>query len=606
MTARSRRSLYSLRNSNPSVPRRRSQKQCSRLDQAIELASSRYHSLLHHTSDAVFLIDPDSGQPLEINPEGEKILGYSQSQLQTLKLSDIFASREKRRYLSLLGRTLRDGEAQEQNLRMRRKDGSKRSIHVRARLLHLGGETLVLGILRDLTGTRQTQERLLQKNLNLQLLNRIVHQVSGDLDLDTMLENILTTLLSTFEADGGGVYLKASESKELELCAEQGIDPELRAQIACVLPGQGLIGRTASTGQPRFSTQLSKDPRLLHPAVIARGWRSFQAVPLIARGETLGVLFFFYLRERILTREEVELLLNIGRQAGSAVERAELFETIKLQHQVAEAGHRELARLERMKTNFLAMASHELRTPTTCVLAGAELLKEKLDETQNPEASKILRVIHEGGLRLQHIITETLEVARIESRGLELHPQRINLPELLTQVCLQSRKNMDERGLRLIQGPTACPPTLRADPHHLHRTLNRLLENALKATPTGGEIHLGARMIREQELETRAQILERFRPGFLVPGRKREFVCIELRDTGIGIEAEEQLRIFDKFYEIGDFTQHYSSRTAFGGKGVGLGLSLVRGVIEAHDGMVWMEPPADGGPGSCFHLLLPL
>ncbi len=102
--------------------------------------------------------------------------------------------------------------------------------------------------------------------------------------------------------------------------------------------------------------------------------------------------------------------------------------------------------------------------------------------------------------------------------------------------------------------------------------------------------------------------LNPFAPAFFSSPPKVPFLQVTVRDTGIGIEPEEQVRIFDKFYEVGDIASHFTSQTRFGGKGVGLGLTLVKGVVEAHGGLVWVESPGTpgGGGGSAFHVLLPL
>jgi len=574
--------------------------------QAAEQASRRYHSLLHQTTDAVFLIDPASGQPLEINPQAERILGYGSGELSGLKLEELFTEKEKRRYLRLLSRTRRQGEGKEYNLQIRRKDGRKRTLHVNARRLELGSRSAILGVLRDVTGARQTEKKLRQKNLNLQLLNQIVHQVSGEPELSPMLQGILEAVLDTFEADGGGIYLRDPGSHQLDLAARKGISGTLARSIRTLAPGKGLVGRTAATGHPRFASELRHDPRLLHPEVLLEGWRSFQAVPLLSRGHSLGVLFFFYRGERILAREEMQLLLNIGRQAGAAVERAELFETVRRQHHLSESAHRELARIEKMKSSFLAMASHELRTPTTCVLAGAQLLEEKLGAEAPPEFKDILNVILQGGERLEQITGELLEVARIESASLELDLEPVDLPELFGEIGEELQPALRQRNLQLSTDPAPRAPDLRADRRQLKRTLERLLENAIKATRDGGEIHLAAALLTAAELEPDKPSLELFRPDFARLNAHRRLLRIDVRDTGIGIAPDERLRIFDKFYEIGDFIHHSSSRTAFGGKGVGLGLALVRGLVEAHEGAVWVQDPPDDRGGSLFSILLPL
>ena len=146
---------------------------------------------------------------------------------------------------------------------------------------------------------------------------------------------------------------------------------------------------------------------------------------------------------------------------------------------------------------------------------------------------------------------------------------------------------------------------LHGDAHHLKRAIGRLLENALKFCPDGGWVRISGRTCAREEVAGRAERLkpfsEHFFSGVLAGGYLEMAIC----DNGVGLGEEELVRVFDKFHEVGDISGHSSSRASFGGKGVGLGLTLVKGVIETHEGLVWAE---SAGPqqGSCFHALLPL
>lgn len=165
----------------------------------------------------------------------------------------------------------------------------------------------------------------------------------------------------------------------------------------------------------------------------------------------------------------------------------------------------------------------------------------------------------------------------------------------------------EERGLIL---DLAEFPSLEmlGDRHHLKRTFKRLLENAAKFTPKGGRIDVRAQRKSPFEIRRREKELRPFSPAFFEALSAPGFGQITIRDSGVGIDADEQVRIFDKFYEVGDITEHFTSQTRFGGKRVGLGLTLVKGMVEAHGGMVWVESPGTGdqGAGSAFHVLLPL
>lgn len=600
------------------------------LRSARQLAERRSRHLLDNAGDAIFFIDPETGSLLEVNRQAEELLGYSPAEIRGLSLSDIFPGPQRRRYLRLVRTVLDNGYGEDHTLQFRRKDGGFFIGAVHARLGDLGASKVVHGVLRDITEIKRIERELRQKNQELTLVNEIARQVSGNHDLPAMLGEVLAMTVQASAAAGGGIYLR-NDDGSLRLTVHQGIDESLLADLEHILPGGGIAGRVAATGQARSSADLQKDRRLRSQAVREAGWRAFQAVPLVASGNPLGVLFLFSLERRIVRREELNLLLSIGRQVGTAVQGTQLFESLQWQYRLTrasnrelkqsrhkleenlsrlEATNRELERLDRMKSNFLALASHELRTPLTYVLSGAELLQSTLAGRLAADEDRILAAIRQGGKRLDAIIQDLLEAARIESQSLYLARETVDLPAIIAEVGNNFKPVFEQRKLayRMLDFPS--PIALYGDTHHLQKTFQRLLENAVKFTPEGGRIEIGAAIRRADELRPAEPKLRPFSSSFFRNLTAEQLLQVTVRDSGVGIDQEEQPRIFDRFYEIGHIAEHFTSQTRFGGKGVGLGLSLVKGMVEAHGGMVWVESGGtagkSGGGGSAFHVLLPL
>jgi PAS domain S-box-containing protein len=601
-----------------------------RLAQAV--AERRSRQLLDNAGDAIFFIDPENGSLLELNRQAEELLGYKATEIHALSLSVLFPGHQHRRYLRLVRNVLDNGYGEDDNLLFRRKDGELFIGAVHARLGELGASKVVHGVLRNITEIKRIERELRQKNQDLTLVNEIARQVSGNRDLKVMLREVLARTVQASSAAGGGVYLANDDGNSLQLTVHQGIAEPLLADLEHITAGAGIAGRVAATGQARSSADLQKDRRLRSQAALAAGWRAFQAVPLVAGGSTLGVLFLFSLERRIMRREELNLLLSIGRQVGTAVQSAQLFESLQWQYRLTRASNRELKqsrrkleenlsrleetnreleRLDRMKSNFLAMASHELRTPLTYVLSGAELLKSSLAGRLSAEEERVADAIRQGGKRLDGIVQDLLEAARIESQSLYLAREPVDLPAIIAEVGISFRPVFEQRGLvyRMLDFPS--PIELCGDTHHLRKTFQRLLENAVKFTPEGGEIEIGARLRTAAELKPHEPTLCPFSASFFRNLTAAQLLQVTVRDSGVGIDPEEQPRVFDRFYEIGRIAEHFTSQTRFGGKGVGLGLSLVKGMVEAHGGMVWVESAGTtggtrGAGGSAFHVLLPL
>ncbi len=600
------------------------------LRNALEGSESRYRHLLDNAGDAMFFIDPQTGALQEVNRQAEELLGYSAGEIRALSLSVLFPGRERRRYLRLVKKVMSLGYGEESNLLFRCKSGRLFTGAVHARLGRLGEQQVVHGVVRDVTEIKRIEQELRQKNRDLTLVNRIAHRAAASSDLEGTLQTILEEVVTNFNADGGGIYLLRHEGTDLELLVHLGIEEQILEELRHLGPDQGVAGLVATTGRPRSSANLHKDRRLHSKAVRQARWRGFQAVPLVASETTMGVLFVFSRSQHLFSRDEVDLLVAIGRQVGTTVKSADLFDALHWQYRLTEASNRELEfsrqklrenlvqleeanreleKLDLLKSNFLTLASHELRTPLTYVLSGAELLEASLGNRLQNDEQKVLNAVQEGGKRLEAIVNDLLEVARIEAQSTGMSRETVNLPLILEDIEREFQPVLAQRQLSLSATVTAppAPLELHGDTQHLARSIRRLVENAVKFTPEGGEIEISCSLLEPEQVRLMEPALQPFGPAFFDRFPPRRFIQLSVCDNGIGISPDEQLRIFDKFYEIGNMSNHYTSKTRFGGKGVGLGLALVKGTAEAHGGLVWVEsPPAGAGNGSAFHLLLPL
>jgi signal transduction histidine kinase len=276
---------------------------------------------------------------------------------------------------------------------------------------------------------------------------------------------------------------------------------------------------------------------------------------------------------------------------------------------LVERANLDLARLDRMKSHFLGMISHEFRTPLTAILGGTDFLLAQDRKEVDDDERRLLDIIQKGGTRLNEIITDLLKVARLDAQPSLIGTTTLHLEEILNVLMEQFAPVLHKRRQTVLLQGIESLPYFYGDRDCLSDIFTRLLENAVKFTPDGGEIAIFAKATDRQALEGKKEILSRFNPSFYERMGSAAFLQVEVRDSGVGISPEERLKIFDTFYEIGDIRNHTSGKEKFLGKGVGLGLAIVKGMTEALGGMVWVESPVSesaGCPGCAFFLLVPL
>jgi signal transduction histidine kinase len=252
-----------------------------------------------------------------------------------------------------------------------------------------------------------------------------------------------------------------------------------------------------------------------------------------------------------------------------------------------------------MKNQFLGMVSHEVNTPLTSIISGAEHL---LLEGCGEESEQVLEMVRDGGLRLKELVADLLKLIRLEARGGQLATSPLHLELSLENLKDQLQPQLSERLQTLKLTDLDALPYFDGDWKYLERVFSELLLNAMRFSPVGGEIEVTGRVVDCAALQARRETLERFNTGFLGRCGERCYLEVEVRDNGIGIPAEEQQGIFEIFYEVGEIRHHSSGRSRNQGKGAGLGLAIVKGMVEAHGGMVWVE----SAQGSSFFMVLPL
>jgi signal transduction histidine kinase len=359
------------------------------------------------------------------------------------------------------------------------------------------------------------------------------------LEVNELLRVLLPRIREILRTDTCAVLLLDEETDELVVRAALGIEEEVGVRVPL---GAGFAGRVAAEGRPMV-IDVDKYP-VFNPILRQKQLKSMIGVPLLVRGFALGVLHVGTLVPRVFTRDEVELLELVAARVAIAIERARL--------------HEELIQLDQLKLNFVAIASHELRTPATAVYGVLKTLSERGRELTDELQEELLRVGVEQGERLRRLLEELLDLSRLDARAIIVEPRPVVLKAVLADVVRGALSRPDAVELDI-------PDDLAAvvDPLVVERVVSNLVVNANRY----GE------------------------PPIRIEAQQRDrHLRVSVEDAGPGVPKDLEGRIFDRFARGGGETGH------------GLGLAIARAYAQAHGGDLVYDPRAGGAR---FELLIP-
>jgi len=249
-----------------------------------------------------------------------------------------------------------------------------------------------------------------------------------------------------------------------------------------------------------------------------------------------------------------------------------------------EKVQKQMARVDRSKSAFISVAAHELKTPITLIEGYASMMVDLLQQGKGTNLESLLAGMNTGIDRLRGIVEDMIDVSMIDNDLLQLNFQPMQVAQMLEALYLEVKPILGVRKLTLnIKEFEGNREWIYMDAGRIMQAVRNVINNAIKFTPDGGIITIDGR--------TLTGLIE-----------------VTISDTGIGISAEDQAMIFEKFDQLGRVDLHSSGKTKFKGGGPGLGLPIARGILDAHGGSIWVE--SDGhdeirNPGSTFHILIP-
>ncbi len=283
------------------------------------------------------------------------------------------------------------------------------------------------------------------------------------------------------------------------------------------------------------------------------------------------------IRTNIKSNDEIGLLANTFDSMTEHLQQR----TLEL-----EKTNQILEQMDRAKIRFIQVAAHELRTPLTLVQGYAQMVQVKSAETN--QFTKYTNGILDGTSRMVEIIDSMLDVSRIDMNQLEVMPALVQLDTVIQKVQKTFETAFEERHIIFVMNGFENLPSIHADKDLLYKLFYHVIGNAIKYTPDGGCITVGARRVNENGIKPEVEI--------------------SIQDKGIGIDPQNQELVFEKFYQTGEVLLHSSGKTKFKGGGPGLGLAIARGIVNAHRGRIWLESPGYDEvtyPGTTVYVRLP-
>ena len=299
------------------------------------------------------------------------------------------------------------------------------------------------------------------------------------------------------------------------------------------------------------------------------GIQSIIAFPLIIRGNVIGaVSIMFDARLEEATQSQKDIIDRLAGVIGIAIDNALLYRAI-------QNANEKLKQVDKLKDEFVSLASHELRTPMTVIKSYVWLLLEGKTGKLTEQQMKYLKISYDSTNRLIGMVNDMLNISRIESGRFTIDPKPMSIATLIQEVSSEMGSRAAELGIKLVvQEPENATPNINADSDRIKQVLINLIGNSLKFTSKDGSITVSYYL-------------------------KDSMVFVSIKDTGIGIKPEDMEKLFKKFNMVGG-----SSLTKQAGQGSGLGLYLSKNLVELHKGKIWVESEGEG-KGTVFTFTLP-
>ena len=550
------------------------------LPQTLQESEQRFQATFEQAAVGISHVAPD-GRFLQVNQKLCTIVGYSHEELLRLTFQDITFPEDVDIDLAFIRRLL-SGEIATYSMEKRyiRKDSSFVWVNITVSLVRekTGTPCYFISIIEDIQAHKRAEEereRLLaqerEARLHAEEINRQFHILQALTDtalasmgIDTFVQTLLRRAGESLAVDAMALFVPNLEDMTLHLHTAVGIELEDLSWLQRLL-GEEIQGRIVRERRllliPDLSVFSPSSLPLRTPLHSALG------IPLQFGDQLIGILVLMK-KTHPLTEMDVVLAERVADRLALALERFRQFEA-KLRTQLEAARLVEVEQANDLLRHFTALTSHEFRSGLTSIQGFSELLQNQLSSLTHERVIEYVQDIHDSTLRLRRITDDILNQQQLQAGQITLKRVSLDLHALVTAVIKSIQPTALQHTFHLESD--AMLPLIEGDADKLTQVLLNLLSNAVKYAPHGGEI-----VVRLQGEEMG--------------------VHMQIQDHGIGIPSQMLEKIFAAYERVNSETTRYIG-------GMGLGLSIVRQIVELHAGKVWAE--SISGEGSLFHVTLP-
>jgi signal transduction histidine kinase len=395
-----------------------------------------------------------------------------------------------------------------------------------------------------------------------------LRELNQSQDLDSILTKFVDMVCSIVQCEQSLVILHEPETDTLKIVAcppnyKNALKP-IRLPVERSLSGKAYYtGRPVNVKSDQSEMLLKNDPvNLVFEQTLKSPTRNLEIVPMVFRGEIVGVL---EARNKIgsenFNQTDLSLLESLSSLAAITVLSFVLFDEV-------EHAQQQVKSLENQKANFIAIASHELRTPIGLILGHGSFIEEMI---KDPELKSQMQVVLRNSARLKEIVDDITRMNEFDSGVSRLKTKTIPLRTLIEKTAKLFQERTDQKKIQFTLHLPNSELLVDGDEEKISVILNNLIDNAISYTGPGGRVHIEADRL----------------PGY---------VQVKVIDNGVGIPPDEIASVFDRFYQV---QSHLTRKQG----GIGLGLSVAKAMVELHGGQIWVE--SELGKGSQFTFLLP-